>query len=289
MTKLMVTGATGQLGRLVVQALPANINKADIAVLVRSTAAQDEFSSQGYDARIGDYSDPVALQAALVGVDRLLLISGSEVGQRTAQHGNVIAAAKSAGVSFIAYTSLLRATESKMGLAAEHKATEKMLAESGVQYALLRNGWYTENYLMGLPQVLQMGQHFGAAGEGRLSSATRADYAAAAATVLSGAGHEGKTYELGGDSSYSLSEFAAEVAKASGQEISYVDMPEAAFKEALLGAGLPAPFAALLADSDARVADGWLETTFDDLAKLIGRATTPMAVSVADAVAALQA
>jgi NAD(P)H dehydrogenase (quinone) len=203
------------------------------------------------------------------------------------QHANVIDAAKAAGVSYVAYTSLLRATDSAMGLAAEHKETEAALSASGLDYTLLRNGWYSENYLMAVPQVLEMGQHFGSAGAGRISSATRQDYAEAAAAVLAGTGHEGKTYELGGDSSYTLTDFAAAVAEASGKEIAYVDLPEAAFKDALVGAGLPEPFAALLADSDARVAEGWLETSSSDLSDLIGRPTTSMAQSVADAVAAL--
>jgi NAD(P)H dehydrogenase (quinone) len=287
MTKYLVTGATGQLGRLVVDALEAKVAKGDIAVLVRSEEAKAEFDARGLDARIGDYTDKAALEAAFEGVERLLLISSSEVGQRSVQHANVIDAAKAAGVSYVAYTSLLRATDSAMGLAAEHKETEAALSASGLDYTLLRNGWYSENYLMAVPQVLEMGQHFGSAGAGRISSATRQDYAEAAAAVLAGTGHEGKTYELGGDSSYTLTDFAAAVAEASGKEIAYVDLPEAAFKDALVGAGLPEPFAALLADSDARVAEGWLETSSSDLSDLIGRPTTSMAQSVADAVAAL--
>lgn len=285
MTKLMVTGATGQLGGLVLEALAGTKDAADIAVLVRKPEAQAAFAARGHDARLGDYTDPQALEAAFRGIDRLLLISSSEIGGRVPQHANVINAAKAAGVGFIAYTSILRADESRMGLAAEHKATEELLAASGIPHTILRNGWYTENYLMALPQILEMGQHFGAAGEGRISAAPRRDYAEAAAAVLTGEGHEGKIYELGGDAGFTLAEFAAAVAAASGKEIAYVDMPEEAYREALKGAGLPDAMAELLADSDARAAEGWLVTTSTDLSRLIGRATTPMARTVAEALA----
>lgn len=286
MTKYLVTGATGQLGQYVIEALDAKgIANSDVAVLVRSDDSVETFTAKGYDARQGDYNDLATLEAAFAGVDRLLLISSSEIGQRVAQHENAIKAAQAAGVKFIAYTSILRADQSEMMLAQEHKATEAILAETAIPSAILRNGWYTENPFMALPQILEMGQHFGAAGQGKFSFATREDYAHAAAAVLTGEGHEGKVYELGGDVAHSLADFAATVGELTGKDIAYVDMPEADYKAALLGAGLPEPLAALLAGSDAQAAKGWLETRSKDLSKLIGRPTTPLKVALGSALA----
>ncbi len=277
MTKYLVTGASGQLGALVLTSLAdKGVAAADIAVLVRREEAAAALKARGYDVRMGDYSDIDTLTTAFAGVDRLLLISGSEIGQRVQQHSNVITAAKAAGVSFIAYTSLLKATESQIGLAPEHAATEEALKASGLEYAFLRNGWYLENYLMALPQVLEMGQHFGAAGGAKFAPASRADLAEAAAVVLVGDGHNGKIYELAGDEAFSYSDYVAMISEISGKEIAYVDMPEAAFKEALLGAGLPEPFAALLSNVDAVSKDGWLLDDSKTLSGLIGRPTTSL-------------
>jgi len=287
MTKTLITGASGQLGRLTIDALLARKGAGEIAVLVRSDAARDEFAARGLDVRQGDYSDAASLPDAMAGIDTVLLISSSEIGQRAAQHQNVITAAKAAGVRRIVYTSILRADESPLALAQEHKATEAALAESGLVTTVLRNGWYAENHTMGLGQALAMGQVFGAAGTCRFSTATRADYAEAAAVVLSTEGHDGKTYELGGDAAYTLAEYAEEVAKRSGKSVAYIDMPEAAFAEALTGAGLPEAFAGILSQSDASAAQGWLETGSDDLARLIGRPTTPIGTVIDTALAAL--
>lgn len=248
---------------------------------MRSDAVADEYKFEGISTRNGDYDDPDSLIAALEGVDRLLLISSSEVGKRAVQHANVIHAAKTAGVSFIAYTSLLNVDTGEMALGEEHKATEAAVRASGIPYTFLRNGWYSENIAGVAPQSIAMGQHFGAAGEGRLSTASRDDYAQAAAVVLAGQGHEGHVYELGGDTSFTLAEFAELLKELSGKEIIYVDLPETAFKDALVGAGLPEGFAAILADSDVKAAKGALETKSDDLKKLIGRPTTPMRETLA--------
>lgn len=275
MTKYLITGATGQLGQLVVDALSAKAVPAEnIAVLVRRQEAAAQFQAKGYDVRMGDYSDAAKLETAFAGVDRLLLISSSEVGQRVPQHLNVIQAAKCAGASFIAYTSLLKADTSKINLAPEHVATEKALAASGLEYCLLRNGWYTENYLMALPQILEIGQHFGAAGDAKFAPATRADLAQAAAEVLTGDGHEGQTYELAGDEAFAYAEYASVIADLSGKNIAYVDMPEAAYQQTLEGAGLPGPMASLLANADAVSKEGWLFDDSNVLSNLIGRPTT---------------
>lgn len=277
---IAITGATGQLGQLVIEELLKTVPASQIVAIVRNPAKAEALSNQGIVVRQGDYTDQAAFTTALNGVDKLLLISSSEVGQRATQHQNVINAAKAAGVKFIAYTSLLHADTSPLGLHVEHVQTEKALAESGVPYALLRNGWYTENYLASAPPALEHGVFIGAAGEGKIASATRADYAAAAAKVVSEDGHAGNVYELAGDSAWTLSELAAELSKQSGKPVAYQNLSEADFAAALKGVGLPAGLADMLADSDTGASKGGL---FDDsrtLSKLIGRPTTTLAESV---------
>jgi len=274
---IVVTGATGQLGRLVIQALLAKVPASHIVAAVRQPERAADLAALGVQVRQADYTQPATLDAAFAGAEKVLLISSSEVGQRAPQHRNVIEAAQRAGVALLAYTSVLHADTSPLGLAAEHQATEAMLRTAGLPYVLLRNGWYTENYLASIPPALQHGAFIGSAGAGRIASAARADYAAAAAEVLTQPDQAGKVYELAGDTSYTLAEFAAELSLQSGKTIPYVDLPEAEFKGALVGAGLPEPLAALLADSDAGAAKGAL---FDDqrqLSALIGRPTTPLA------------
>ena len=228
---IAITGATGQLGQHVIESLLKTVPASQIVAIVRNPAKATALSQQGITVRQADYSDEAAFTTALQGIDKLLLISSSEVGQRAPQHRNVINAAKAAGVKFIAYTSLLHADTSPLGLADEHVATEQMLAESGIAYALLRNGWYTENYLASAPAALEHGVFIGAADEGKIASATRADYAAAAARVISEDGHAGKTYELAGDAGWTLSQLAAELAKQSGKKVVYQNLSEADFEQ----------------------------------------------------------
>ena len=277
---IAITGATGQLGQLVIEQLLKTVSGSQIVAIVRNPAKAELLSNQGINVRQADYTDQAAFTTALTVVDKLLLISSSEVGQREPQHKNVIRAAKAAGVKFIAYTSLLHADKSPLGLANEHVATEKALAESGIPYALLRNGWYTENYLASAPPALEHGVFIGAAGEGKIASATRADYAAAAAKVIAEEGHAGNVYELAGDNAWTLSELAAELSKQSGKPVTYQNLSEADFAAALKNVGLPAGLADMLADSDVGASKGGL---FDDsrtLSKLIGRPTTSLAESV---------
>ena len=277
---IAITGATGQLGQHVIESLLKTVPASQIVAIVRNPAKATALSQQGITVRQADYSDEAALTAALQGIDKLLLIFSSELGQRAPQHRNVINAAKAAHVKFIAYTSLLHADTSPLGLADEHVATEKMLAESGIAYALLRNGWYTENYLASAPAALEHGVFIGAAGEGKIASATRADYAAAAARVISEDGHSGKTYELAGDAGWTLSQLAAELAKQSGKKVVYQNLSEADFAAALKGVGLPAGLADMLADSDTGASKGGLFDDSHTLSKLIGRPTTSLADSV---------
>ncbi|MGF6343295.1 NAD(P)H dehydrogenase (quinone) [Citrobacter sp. 506] len=277
---IAITGATGQLGQHVIETLLKTVPASQIVAIVRNPAKATALSQQGITVRQADYSDEAAFTTALQGIDKLLLISSSEVGQRAPQHRNVINAAKAAHVKFIAYTSLLHADRSPLGLADEHVATEKMLAESGIAYALLRNGWYTENYLASAPAALEHGVFIGAAGEGKIASATRADYAAAAARVISEDGHAGKIYELAGDAGWPLSQLAAELAKQSGKKVVYQNLSEADFAAALKGVGLPAGLADMLADSDVGASKGGLFDDSHTLSKLIGRPTTSLADSV---------
>ena len=277
---IAITGATGQLGHLVIEQLLNTVPANQIVAIVRNPAKAEALSQQGITVRQGDYADESTMTSALKGVEKLLLISSSEVGQRATQHQNVINAAKAAGVKFIAYTSLLHADKSPLGLHVEHVATEKALAESGIPYALLRNGWYTENYLASAPPALEHGVFIGAAGEGKIASATRADYAAAAAKVISGDGHAGNVYELAGDHAWTLSELAAELSKQSGKNVAYQNMSEADFAAALKGVGLPAGLADMLADSDVGASKGGLFDDSHTLSKLIGRPTTPLSESI---------
>lgn len=273
---IAVTGATGHLGRLVIEALLARGARAgDLVAVVRDRAKAAELAAKGVQVRVADYSDPAALEAALIDVDKLLLISGSEMGERLTQHANAIEAAKASGVRFIAYTSVLHAPSSPLSLAVEHTATEKLLAESGVDHALLRNGWYWENYVTDLAGTVDRGVLAGAGGEGRVAGAARADYAAAAAAVLLADGQAGTVYELGGDERLTLAGLAAQMSEASGKRVVYQDLPVAEFQEVLEAAGVPTDYAEMLAGADAGIRVGALDTDSGDLRRLIGRASTP--------------
>ncbi|WP_052068150.1 SDR family oxidoreductase [Rhodococcoides fascians] len=273
-----VTGATGHLGALVVDGLiERGAAAGDIVAVVRDAAKAQSLADRGVQVRVADYADTDALKAALAGVDKLLLVSGSDVGRRIAQHENVIGAAEAAGVSLIAYTSLLKADTSGLSLAPEHLATENRLAESSIPTVVLRNGWYWENYLGALQQAADSGVLLGAAGEGKLAAASRADFAAAAVEVLLAADQGGKVYELGGDERLTYAELAAVFTQVSGKPVEYKNVSEDEYKGVLEGAGLPGFVAEMLSSADAGIARGELDTDSGDLQKLIGRASTPVA------------
>ncbi|HET9552086.1 MAG TPA: SDR family oxidoreductase [Anaeromyxobacteraceae bacterium] len=277
---IVVTGATGKLGRLVVEGLLQKVPARELAVAVRTPDKAKDLASRGVAVRQADYSKPETLAAALAGAEKVLLVSSSEVGQRLPQHLAVIAAAKKAGVKLLVYTSILRADRSKLGLAAEHKATEEAIRASGLPFVLLRNGWYIENYTENLAPALQHGALVGSAGNGRIAAATRADYAAAAVAALTEPGHAGRVYELAGDQPFSMAELAAEVSRQLGRPIAYKDLPPNDYRGVLLGAGLPPPYADLLVDSDLGIVKGELDDSTGDLRRLIGRPTTPLADAV---------
>ena len=274
---IAITGATGQLGRLVVNKLKNQVPASDIVALVRSP---EKAGGLGVAVREADYDRPETLGPALAGVDTLLLISSSEVGKREPQHRNVIEAAKSAGVRRIVYTSLLHADTSPLSLAAEHRATESAIKSSGIAFTILRNGWYTENYTGSIPGALAGGAFIGSAGEGRISSASRDDFADAAVAALASAGHEGKTYELAGDESWTLGDLAAEISRQTGRTIPYRDLPVDEYAAALQGFGLPHGLAQALAGWDGSAAEGALLDDSRQLSGLIGRPTTPFPATV---------
>jgi NAD(P)H dehydrogenase (quinone) len=281
--KILVTGATGQLGSRIVQQLLKRV-PADRIVAGGRNASK---APPGVEFRTLDYNNPASIDAALAGVTRVLLVSGSEVGKRIAQHKAVIDAAARAAIQLIAYTSILRASVNPLKLAVEHRGTEEVLAASGVPFIVLRNGWYSENYTSSAPVAIQFGVVLSASGEGRIATAPRDDYAEAAAVLILRDGHKpGQVYELAGSASFNKREYAALLSRKSGKDIAVQDLDEAQYGAALVQAGLPAPFAAILADSDAKSGQGWL---FDDsrtLEQVIGRPTTPLEKTLDAALAA---
>jgi NAD(P)H dehydrogenase (quinone) len=277
---IAITAATGHLGQLVVDDLLRRVPANEVVLVVRNPDKAASFAERGVTVRHGDYSDPASLAGAFDGVDKLLLISGSEPGKRVAQHRAVVEAAQAAGVRHIAYTSAPHADTTTLGLAPEHKATEEIIRATGLPFTFLRNNWYTENYADRIATAVATGTFVGAAGDGRVASATRADYAAAAVTVLTEDGHENKIYELSGDVAWSFPELAAAITAASGKEVTYQDVSVDKFAELLVGAGLPEGVAQFVASIDADVAAGTLADVTGDLTRLIGRPTTTLAQAV---------
>ena len=285
---IAVTGATGHLGRLVIDGLLKTVPASEIIAVVRTPAKAADLAALGVSVRAGDYTQPDTLRPALAGADKVLLISSSDLSEgsdaRAAQHQAVLNAAQAEGVSLLAYTSILRADTSPLALARVHKATEDSIRESGIPFVFLRNGWYFENQTGALAPAIQHGAIMGAAGEGKFASAGRADYAAAAVAALTLPGQENNIYELAGDTPYTLTELAAEVAQHSGKPVAYHNMPAAEYQKALEGFGLPAPLAEMVADADAGAAKGELNGSSADMRSLIGRPTMTLTEAVAAAV-----
>lgn len=275
--KTGITGATGQLGKLVVTKLKERTDASQLVGLVRNP---EKGADLGIELRAFDYTQPDKLAESLKGIDQLLLISANEVGKRKAQHENVIKAAVEAGVKRIVYTSILRADTSTISLALEHKQTEEMIKASGLNYTILRNGWYTENYANGIHGAVQAGVLIGVSGEGRISAAPRADYAEAAAVVLTTEGHDGQIYELGGDESFTLSQLAAEISRQTGREIPYNNLTVEEYTEALKSLGLPEFIAQAIAGWDVEAAKDQLYDDSKTLSRLLGHPTTPLAETV---------
>ncbi len=281
---IVVTGASGQLGRLVIESLLQRVPAEQIVAAVRSPHKVADLAARGVVVRRADYSDAASLRSAFSGARKVLLISGNEIGQRLPQHAAVIDAAKAAGVPWLFYTSLLHADVSPLGLAEEHRQTEQLIRDSGLNHVLLRNGWYTENYLASIPAALSHQALLGSAGDGLIASAARADYAEAAAVALTREQASGTLYELAGDEAYTLAQFSAAIAEAAGKPVVYQDLPQVEFAAVLEQAGLPPAFAQLLADSDVGASQGGLFDDSHTLSQLIGHATTPWQAMIAAAI-----
>jgi NAD(P)H dehydrogenase (quinone) len=282
---IVVTGATGQLGQRVIDHLLKRVPASEIAAAVRNPDKAGALAARGISLRHADYDRPETLAQCFSAGDKVLLISSNEIGRRLPQHQAVIDAARRADVGLLVYTSLLHADTSPLPIAAEHKATEAALQSSGLPVTVLRNGWYTENYLAGIDAILAHGTVLGCAGDGRIASAARNDYAEAAAAVLSGNGHSGKIYELAGDQAYTLGELASEIAAQAGRTIAFHNLPQAEYRAVLVNAGLPDGLADLLAESDTGAAQGGLFDDSRQLSTLIGRPTTSLADSIRAALA----
>ncbi len=277
-----ITGANGKLGKLVIKSLLGKVEADNIVAFVRNVENAIDLMALGVTVREADYSKPETLN--FLGVSKLLLISGSEVGQRVTQHQSVINAAIASGVGLLAYTSILKADTSPLALADEHAETEALIKTSGIPAVILRNGWYSENYTEALNTALQTGLVVGAANEGKFATATRADYAEAAAVVLTTVGHAGKVYELCGDEGFTLAEYTADVSSLTDGTVNYQDMSGAdLFQFMVTVARLPEDFAAVFADSDVHAAQGWLHDDRSMLSTLIGRPTTPMLTTISEA------
>lgn len=280
---IVVTAATGHLGRLVVDSLLKKVPAREVVAAVRDPGKARDLAARGVGVRHADYARPETLGPALAGAEKVLLISSSEVGQRAPQHAAVVRAAKGEGVRLLAYTSILHADRSRLALAAEHQATEAEIRASGLPHVFLRNGWYLENYTEHLGPALQHGALVGSAGAGRIAAASRADFADAAVAVLTGK-VEREAYELAGDRPFTMAELAAEVSRHAGRPIAYRDLPPDQLRAVLTGAGLPGPVADIYVDADVWAAKGDLDDRSGELARLIGRPTTPLAAAVRAAI-----
>jgi NAD(P)H dehydrogenase (quinone) len=274
---IVVTGATGSLGRLIVEhLLTRGTAPAQIVAVGRNTSKLAALDALGVRTAVVDYSDRASLDAAFAGADTLMLVSGSEVGRRVEQHSNAIDAARAAGISRIVYTSAPKADTSALILAPEHKATEELLQASGIPFTLLRNGWYTENYAGVIPQARATGVYVASTEDGRVASASRTDYAEAAAVVLTSAGHDGAVYELSGDVAWDGHDLASALSDVVGRDVTFSSVSPAEHSAALTGAGLDEQTAGFLVALDGNTRDGLLAATTGDLAQLIGRPTTPL-------------
>lgn len=285
---IVITGATGKLGHHVLQVLlERSVPAGEIVAAGRSIEKLEDFAAQGVRVTAMDYDDPASVTAALAGATKVLLIASSEVGKdRPGQHRTVIEAAKAEGVELLAYTSNANAEINKTILGVDHKATEEILADAGVPYALLRNGYYFENWTDQLQGTLAQGALVASAGNGRVNAATRRDLAEAAVAVLLGEDQAGKVYELGGDTAFTLAEFAEEITAVTGTPVVYKDLPAAEYVAMLTSVGVPEGFAQILADSDQGLARGDLLVEGNDLSTLIGRPTTTPADAIRMALAA---
>jgi NAD(P)H dehydrogenase (quinone) len=284
---IVITGATGQLGRMIIaDLLAAGVPADEITAIARSKEKAADLIAKGVRPHLADYDRPETFAGAFRSEDRVLLISGTEAGRRGAQHAVVIDAARAAGVAQLGYVGVFGGPKADFLLANDHRETEQMILDSALPYTFLRNNWYSEAYVGDLPGIVERGAIVtNIAGEGRIATAPRTDYAAAAAVVMNDDGHLNKAYELGGDTAWSFEEFAEEVSRQTGRKIVHTSVTPAERQAILTGVGVPAAFAEILVDVDNAIARGALSSTPGDLSRLIGRPTTPIADSIATALA----
>ncbi|MBX9614676.1 MAG: SDR family oxidoreductase [Caulobacteraceae bacterium] len=275
--KIGITGASGQLGRLAITALRNQVPAADIVALVRRPETATDL---GVEVRHADYADPASLAQAFQGIDVLALISSSDFNDRVGQHRNVIEAARTARVGRLIYTSVLKADTTPLLVAGDHKATEALILASGLDYTILRNSWYTENWTASLPMAVAAGAVIGSARNGRVSPATRQDLAEALAVVAASPGHSRQIYELAGDVPFTLSDLAGAVSAETGKHISYNDLPADVYGGLLDGFGLPPGLPEVIVDADVCATAGWLLDESRTLSRLIGHPTTALAEAV---------
>jgi NAD(P)H dehydrogenase (quinone) len=281
---IVVTGATGHLGRLIVEALLRDGTPAsEIVAGGRDLAKLDDLKALGVAVARIDYNDPASMTAAFDGADTLMLVSSGVPGNRVAEHSAAIDAAKAAGITRIVYTSAPAATTSALLLAPEHKATEEYLQAAGIPFTILRNSWYTENYTGAAQQAIATGTLAASVGDGRVASASRVDFADAAAAVLTSDGHENATYELSGDTAWDHTELAATISDISGKPVVYTPLTPEEHQAALIAAGLDEGTAGFVVGLDGNIRDGLLAVTTGDLSRLIGRPTTPLREGLAAA------
>lgn len=274
--KILVTGATGKLGRKVAETLLGTVPAEQLAVSVRDPQKAEDLRARGVDVRQGNFDHPETLATAFAGVDRLLLISADGDNEtRIRQHGNAVEAAQRAGVGFIAYTSLANAMESPIFLAPTHRATEEAIRKTGIPYAFLRNNWYLENEISGIQGVMAGAPWVTSAGSGKVGWALQQDYAEAAAAVLTGSGHENKIYELSGKL-LTQEELASALGAVLGKEVPVQQVDDAAYAEIMKGAGVPDFVIPMLVGIQEGIRSGALEVESGDFEKLLDRPLAPI-------------
>ena len=274
---IVITGATGRLGRHVISSLlRLDVQLPDLVAAGRDEEKLGALRELGLATVRADYTEPATLEEAFAGADTVLLISSSEVGIRVPQHRNAVDAAVRAGVSRLVYTSALGADRGKLLLADEHLATEEAIAASGLPFTILRNGWYTENFEPALRHAETTGVVLASAGDGRVASATREDYAEAIAAVLAQDGHAGRTYELSGDVAWSFDELAAALTEVLDREVTYRRLTPEQHLAELERTGVDESTARFLVALDANIEDGALDLVTGDLSRLLGRRTTAL-------------
>ena len=274
--KMLVTGATGKFGTKVVETLLKTVPASQLAVSVRKPEKAEGLRARGVEVRQGDFDHPQSLDSAFAGIDRLLIISADGDNEtRIRQHRDAVAAAERAGVKFIAYTSLVNATESKNLFAPTHQATEEAILKTGIPYSFLRNNWYLENEIPGIQGVLAGAPWVTSAGDGRVGWALQQDYAEAAATVLSGNGHENKIYELSGKS-LTQEEFVSLLGSVLGKEVTVQQVDDTTYADIMKNAGIPDFVIPILVDIQKSIREGTLDFESNDFEKVLGRPATPI-------------